>query len=88
MRFKNWARVLLLYLLTVNLIIIPFEELIRNYVMPIWSTYFATYLLVFKMGYDDPWVTFNYWAGFLLRISLSVGIVFCLTRSKIKERFR
>lgn len=101
LKLKNWARVLLLTLMSWNLFIglgmqvitafnirFPFGHLIHDYIIPLWSVFFATDSLVFRMGFDDPWVGFNYWASFFLRISLCIIVILCLNRTKVKGRFK
>lgn len=101
LKFKNRARVLLIVLMLWNLFIglgmqvitafnirFPFGHLIHDYIIPLWSVFFATDSLVFRMGFDDPWVGFNYGASFFLRISLCIIIILCLIRPKVKEQFR
>lgn len=70
-----------------NGIRLPMALWIRDYVFPLVSVFFATDSIVFRMAFDDPWVGFNYWAGFFLRVILCIIPLFCFIRPKIKEQF-
>lgn len=98
LKLKNWARVLFLSLMALNLFStlivyavienrIPLGNFVHT-IYPLASFRIMTDCFLWTFDKEIPFPTVIYWLQFSLSIGFPIFVIFYLTRPKVKEQFK